>query len=147
MCTGFGAGGGGGGGGGGRGGGYSFNEDQAQKIFENLFGGGLGGFGSSGMGGGGMGGGPRVRVFSSGAGGPGGGGGGGGFGKRHYPCRCLLASTWFRTIPIGGGCLIPSERTSEPNLHCVQSLCEQRPGRGRGFKPLHPTCFYWSACL
>ena len=59
------------------GGGYRFSEDQAQRIFEELFGGGLGGFGASGMGGGGFGsgsgGGPRVRVFSSG---PGGGGGG-----------------------------------------------------------------------
>ncbi len=50
-------------------GGYRFSEDQAQRIFEELFGGGLGGFGSSSGGAGG----PRVRVFS---GGPGGGGGG-----------------------------------------------------------------------
>lgn len=59
----------------GGGGGYSFSEDQAQRIFEELFGRGFGGLGG-GMGGGlggGMGGagGPRVRVFSSG---PGGGG-------------------------------------------------------------------------
>lgn len=58
MCTGFGGG----------GGGYQFNEDQAQRIFEELFGGGFGGFG------GGMGGGPRVRVFQGGGGAPGGGG-------------------------------------------------------------------------
>ncbi|CAL5222041.1 g4336 [Coccomyxa viridis] len=63
----------------GGGGGYSFSEDQAQRIFEELFGRGFGGLGG-GMGGGlggGMGGagGPRVRVFSSG---PGGGGLGGG---------------------------------------------------------------------
>lgn len=68
MCAGF----------GGSGGGYQFNEDQAQRIFEELFGGGFGGFGG-GMGGGGMGGGPRVRVFQSGGGAP---GGGGGFGEQ-----------------------------------------------------------------
>ena len=58
-------------------GGYQFSEDQAQRIFEELFGSGFGGLGG-GLGGG-MGGrrgaaGPsRVHVFSSG---PGGGGGG-----------------------------------------------------------------------
>ncbi|CAK0786642.1 hypothetical protein CVIRNUC_009856 [Coccomyxa viridis] len=63
-------------------GGYQFSEDQAQRIFEELFGSGFGGLGG-GLGGG-MGGrrgaaGPsRVHVFSSG---PGGGGGGGMFGS------------------------------------------------------------------
>lgn len=49
--------------------GYRFSEDQAQRIFEELFGSGFGGLGG-GMGGGS---GPRVRVFNSG---PGGGGSG-----------------------------------------------------------------------
>ena len=74
-------------------GGYRFSEDQAQRIFEELFGGGLGGFGSSGMGGGGAGG-PRVRVFNSG---PSGGGGGGGLGEgpAHalLPCCTVVSST------------------------------------------------------
>ncbi|CAL8465417.1 g4953 [Coccomyxa elongata] len=65
---------------GGGGGGYQFNEDQAQRIFEELFGGGFGGFGG-GMGGAGMGGGPRVRVFQGGGGAPGGGGFGNIFGS------------------------------------------------------------------
>lgn len=58
--------------------GYRFSEDQAQRIFEDLFGSGFGGLGGGmggGMGGmGGMGGrpgGPRVRVFNSGPGGAG----------------------------------------------------------------------------
>ena len=57
----------------GAGSGYRFNEDQAQRIFEELFGSGFGGLGG-GLGGGvGGAGGPRVRVFSSG---PSGGGSG-----------------------------------------------------------------------
>ncbi len=53
---------------GGGAGGYRFSEDQAQRIFEELFGSGFGGLGG-GMGGmGGGSGGPRVRVFSSGPG-------------------------------------------------------------------------------
>ncbi|KAK9826370.1 hypothetical protein WJX81_003911 [Elliptochloris bilobata] len=64
----------------GGGGGYSFDQDAAQKIFEQLFGGGLGG-GLGGMGGGlGGGGGPRVRMFRGGDGGGGFGGLGGMFG-------------------------------------------------------------------
>lgn len=71
------------GGGGGMPGGYHGMDDEAaRKIFESLFGGGLGGMfgGMGGMGGGGMAGGgggaggPRVRIFQSG---PGAGGGGG----------------------------------------------------------------------
>lgn len=67
---------------GGGAGGYRFSEDQAQRIFEELFGSGFGGLGG-GMGGmGGGAGGPRVRVFSSGP------GGGGGLGRPFVLVKC-----------------------------------------------------------
>ena len=62
----------------GGGSGYRFSEDQAQRIFEELFGSGFGGLGG-GLGGGmGGAGGPRVRVFNSGP-------GGGGLGRQFFP--------------------------------------------------------------
>ena len=63
----------GGGGGGGGGVYHGMDDEAARKIFESLFGGGLGGMfggmggmGGGGMGGGGGGGGPRVRIFQTG---------------------------------------------------------------------------------
>ena len=80
-------------------GGYSFSEDQAQRIFEELFGRGFGGLGG-GMGGGlggGMGGagGPRVRVFSSGP-------GGGGLGRRPANQTALLTDSTHRSTILSG---------------------------------------------
>lgn len=89
------------------GGGYTMDEEAAQRIFESIFGGGMGGFGGFGGMGGGMGGGRRGTSFRAGPGGGafsssifgdsgfddgyGGYGGGGGSGYGGFPSRRSMA--------------------------------------------------------